>query len=227
MLKLVDIKKTFPVGTVEVEVLRGIDLEVKTGDLLSIMGSSGSGKSTLMNIIGLLDRPTAGSYLLGDRDTSSMDDDELSDFRNRQIGFVYQSFNLMPQLTALENIGVPLAYRGVALDEIRQRARVLLEKVGLDGWANYLPNRLSGGQKQRVAIARALVGNPALLLADEPTGALDSSTAQEVMEFFIQLNEENRITTVIITHDPWVAGQCTRQTRIDNGMLHEEEPDQA
>ena len=148
MLKLLNIKKSFMLGTLQVDVLRGIDLEVKEGDLLSIMGPSGSGKSTLMNILGLLDHPTEGSYLLNNRDASSMDDDELSAFRNLQIGFVFQSFNLMPQMTALENIGMPLAYRGIGLDEISQRSQVLLEKVGLGERADYLPSRLSGGISQ-------------------------------------------------------------------------------
>lgn len=225
MLKLLGIQKSFMLGTVQVEVLRGIDLEVEEGDLLSIMGPSGSGKSTLMNILGLLDHPTAGSYLLSDsHDTYSMDDDELSAFRNRQIGFVFQSFNLIPQLTALENVGTPLIYRGIGLDEIRKRSQVLLEKVGLEDRADYLPNQLSGGQKQRVAIARALVGNPKVILADEPTGALDTATAHEVMELLVQLNTNDHITTIIITHDSWVASQCARQTHINDGLLYEANP---
>ena len=224
MLKLLNIKKSFPLGTERVEILNGVNLEVQAGDLLSIMGSSGSGKSTLMNILGLLDHPTEGTYLLNDRDASAMDDDDLSALRNLQIGFVFQSFNLMPQLTALENIGVPLVYRGTDLDEIRERSRVLLERVGLGDRADYMPNRLSGGQKQRVAIARALVGEPAVILADEPTGALDAVTAQEVMELLTELNTNDRMTTVIITHDPWVADQCPRQTRLRDGVIRETTP---
>ena len=221
MLKLLDIEKSFMLGTVKIEVLRGINLEVRDGDLLSIMGASGSGKSTLMNILGLLDHPTNGTYLLNDRDVSSMDDDGLSTFRNQQIGFIFQSFNLMPQLTSLENVGVPLAYRGIHPNEARDRSQALLEKVGLLERADYLPGRLSGGQKQRVAIARALVGKPAVIFADEPTGALDADTAREVMELLIQLNKNDHITIVIITHDPWVAKQCSRQTHISDGVLHE------
>ncbi|MCY3802868.1 MAG: ABC transporter ATP-binding protein [Gammaproteobacteria bacterium] len=227
MLELVDIEKTFVLGSVEIEVLRKINLEVRQGDLLSIMGPSGSGKSTLMNILGLLDLPTTGKYLLKQRDVSSMNDDELSLFRNQQIGFIFQSFNLMPQLTALENVGVPLAYRGIAPNEARQRARALLEKVGLGERADHMPSRLSGGQKQRVAIARALVGAPGVILADEPTGALDSATAQEVMELLIQLNENDHITIVIITHDSRVASQCARQTYISDGVLRETTPVEA
>lgn len=228
MLELLNIHKSFMLGTVQVEVLRGIDLKVEDGDLLSIMGPSGSGKSTLMNILGLLDHPTAGSYLLNDgREAYSMDDDELSALRNRQIGFVFQSFNLMPQLTALENVGTPLVYRGLGLDEIRQRSQALLEKVGLGDRADNLPSQLSGGQRQRVAVARALVGKPKVILADEPTGALDTVTAQEVMKLFAQLNADDHITTIIITHDPWVASQCTRQTRISDGLLHETAPEPA
>ncbi len=228
MLKLLDIQKSFMLGTVQIKVLHGVNLEVEKGDLLSIMGPSGSGKSTLMNILGLLDRPTSGSYLLGsDRDVNSMNDDELSTYRNQQIGFVFQSFNLMPQLTAMENIEIPLLYRGVDLDEIRQRSQVLLEKVGLGDRGNYLPSQLSGGQKQRVAIARALVGRPQVILADEPTGALDTATAHEVMELLVQLNADDHITTIIITHDPWVANQCTRQTHISDGRLDEAMPEPA
>ncbi len=222
MLKLLDINKTFMLGVEEIEVLKGVNLEVSQGDLLSIMGSSGSGKSTLMNIIGLLDNPTKGTYLFNRSDVSSLDDDALSAFRNEQIGFVFQAFNLMSQMTAEENIGVPLAYRGVAPNKARQRARAMLGKVGLGERADYLPNRLSGGQKQRVAIARALVGNPSVILADEPTGALDSTTAQEVMKLLIELNEKDDITIVIITHDPKVARQCGRQTHISDGVLRED-----
>ncbi len=219
MLRLVDIQKSFRLGTLDVEVLCGVDLEVAAGDLLSIMGPSGSGKSTLMNIIGLLGRPTAGSYFLDGRDVSSMKDRELSAFRNMHIGFVFQSFNLLDHLTALENVAVPLVYRGLGRGEIRRRARAMLEKVGMEDRLGHKPDQLSGGQKQRVAIARALVGEPAVVLADEPTGALDSDTAKEVMQLLIRLNREERNTIVIITHDPLIARQCTRQTLIRDGLL--------
>ena len=215
MLRLVDVNKSFRLGTLTVEVLRGVDLEVAAGDMLSIMGPSGSGKSTLMNIIGLLGRPTAGSYYLNGRDVMSMNDRELSAFRNANIGFVFQSFNL------LENVAVPLVYRGLGRASIRRRSRAILEKVGMGDRLGHKPDQLSGGQKQRVAIARALVGEPSVVLADEPTGALDSDTADEVMESLIRLNREELITIVIITHDPLIARQCARKTLIRDGALFE------
>ena len=221
MLRLVDVNKSFRLGTLIVEVLRGVDLEVAAGDMLSIMGPSGSGKSTLMNIIGLLGRPTAGSYYLNGRDVMSMNDRELSAFRNANIGFVFQSFNLLEHLTALENVAVPLVYRGLGRASIRRRSRAILEKVGMGDRLGHKPDQLSGGQKQRVAIARALVGEPSVVLADEPTGALDSDTADEVMESLIRLNREELITIVIITHDPLIARQCARKTLIRDGALFE------
>ena len=219
MLRLTDIRKSFKLGTVTVEVLRGVDLQVAQGDLLSIMGPSGSGKSTLMNIIGLLGKPTAGSYFLDGRDVSAMTDWELSAFRNRHIGFIFQSFNLLNHLTALENVAVPLVYRGLGRDEIERRAQSMLAKVGMEHRTGHRPDQLSGGQKQRVAIARALVGEPSAVLADEPTGALDSATADEVMDLLIRLNGEDRITILIITHDSAISGRCTRQTAIRDGIL--------
>ena len=221
MLRLVDVNKSFRLGTLTVEALRGVDLEVAAGDMLSIMGPSGSGKSTLMNIIGLLGRPTAGSYYLNGRDVMSMNDRELSAFRNANIGFVFQSFNLLEHLTALENVAVPLVYRGLGRASIRRRSRAILEKVGMGDRLGHKPDQLSGGQKQRVAIARALVGEPSVVLADEPTGALDSDTADEVMESLIRLNREELITIVIITHDPLIARQCARKTLIRDGALLE------
>ena len=219
MLRLVDIEKSFKLGTVTVEVLRDIDLEVAAGDLLSIMGPSGSGKSTLMNIIGLLGKPTAGSYFLSGRDVSSMNDRELSAFRNAHIGFVFQSFNLLDRLTALENVALPLVYRGLGPGEIGRRAQAMLEKVGMEDRIRHKPDQLSGGQKQRVAIARALVGEPSVVLADEPTGALDSETADEVMDLLIRLNRREGITILIVTHDPEISTRCTRQTLIRDGVL--------
>ena len=221
MLGLVDITKSYRLGTLNIEVLRGISLEVAKGDLLSIMGPSGSGKSTLMYIIGLLGPPTTGSYFLNGHDVRSMNDRELSAYRNANIGFVFQSFHLLGHLTALENVAVPLAYRGVGRGEARRRAGATLEKVGMEERTGHKPGQLSGGQKQRVAIARALIGEPSVLLADEPTGALDTNTADEVMRLMIQLNQEEQITTVIITHDPSVAHRCTRQVRISDGLLHD------
>ncbi len=221
MLKLADIRRSYSVGGVETDILRGVDLEVDAGDLLSIMGPSGSGKTTLMNIIGLLDRPDSGACILNGRDVQGLRDDELAALRNRHIGFVFQSFHLLPQLTALENVGLPLVYRGVPRSQISIRAGEILERVGMADKIGNRPDQLSGGQKQRVAIARALVGDPALVLADEPTGALDADTASEVMALLGRLNIEQGITILIITHDPSVAGQCRRQTRILNGRLFE------
>ena len=223
MLHLVDIEKSFKLGTLTVEALRGVSLDVAAGDLLSIMGPSGSGKSTLMNIIGLLGTPTAGAYYLDGREVSSMKDRELSAFRNANIGFVFQSFNLLDHLTALENVAVPLVYRGLRRGEMRRRAKAILDKVGMGERLGHKPDQLSGGQKQRVAIARALVGEPAVVLADEPTGALDSDTAEDVMQLLIRLNREERNTIVIITHDPLIAQQCTRQALIRDGLLLEGE----
>ena len=221
MLRLMDIEKSYRLGTLNVEVLRGVNLEVAEGDLLSIMGASGSGKSTLLNIIGLLGKPTAGSYFVSGRDVLSMNDRTLSSVRNANIGFVFQSFNLLDRLTALENVGVPLLYRGLGRGPIRSRARTMLEKVGMGDRLGHRPDQLSGGQKQRVAIARALVGGPSVVLADEPTGALDADTANEVMDLLIQLNVEERITILIITHDAAIARRCTRQTTIGDGLLRE------
>jgi len=221
MLKLIDIGKSYALGAVEIEVLRHVDLEVREGDLLSVMGPSGSGKSTLMNILGLLSQPTAGTYLLREREVSSMDDDELSAFRNRHVGFVFQSFNLMPHLSALENVGLPLVYRGMGPGEIARRSRAMLEKVRMGGRSSHLPSQLSGGQRQRIAIARALVGEPAVILADEPTGTLDSCAAREVVDLLVELNERDQITIVVITHDASIARQCTRHARLKDGRLHE------
>ena len=221
MLQLTDIRRSFQVGPVSMEVLRGVDLEVKSGDLLSIMGQSGSGKTTLMNIIGLLDQPTSGQCVIGGRDASRLRDDELSALRNRHVGFVFQSFHLLPRMTALENVCLPLVYRGIGRSELRRRAGEMLTRVGMGERLDHRPGQLSGGQKQRVAIARALVGEPALLLADEPTGALDPDTAREVMALLKELNDEQGITILIITHDPAVANQCRRQTRLVEGRLAE------
>ncbi len=222
MLELVDIAKSYRLGPVEVEVLKGIRLTVAAGDFLSIMGPSGSGKSTLMNILGLLGRQTRGSYLVNGRDVSTMNDRELSAFRNANIGFVFQSFNLLGHLTALENAALPLVYRGVGRRETRRRARAILEKVGMGDRLDHKPDQLSGGQKQRVAIARALVGEPAVVLADEPTGALDSGTADEVMRLLTRLNRKDGIAIVIITHDPVISMQCSRRTLIRDGSLLED-----
>ena len=221
MLCLTDISKTYATGPVTTDILRGVRLEVNRGDLLSIMGPSGSGKSTLMNIIGLLDRPSGGSYVLDGREVSAMGDDEISAVRNRSIGFVFQSFCLLPRLTAWENVALPLMYRRMSAAVVRRRALEMLERVGMGDHAGYRPSALSGGQQQRVAIARALVGEPAIVLADEPTGARDAETGRDIMQMFVDLNAEDRITFLIITHDREIARQCRRRTRILNGVLHE------
>ena len=223
LLKLSQIKKAYRLGPVEMEILKGVDLEVAPGALLSIMGSSGSGKSTLMNIIGFLDTPDSGSYYLEDRDVSALDDEALSAIRNERIGFVFQQFNLLPRLSAVDNVALPLVYRGIVEKERRRRSREILEKVGMADRADHRPGELSGGQQQRVAIARALVGRPSIVLADEPTGALDTRVGQEIMDLFIRLNREEGITIVIITHDPAVAAQCDTMVQMDDGLIHPRE----
>ena len=224
VVQLVEIRRSYSTGPVVVDVLRGVNLRVDRGDLTAIMGPSGSGKSTLMNIIGLLDRPSGGRYVLKGREIGSMEDDELAALRNASIGFVFQSFHLLPRLNAWQNVGLPLVYRGMGREEIRSRATDMLEKVGLEARTGYRPNELSGGQRQRVAIARALVGEPELLLADEPTGALDAETGQEIMRLLVDLNGREGVTAVVITHDRAVAAQCGRQVRIRNGQLREQHP---
>ncbi len=220
-LRLIDVCRSYRVGPVTAEVLRGVDLEVEAGGTVSIMGPSGSGKTTLMNVIGLLDRPSSGRYILDGRDVSGLGDDALSRLRNAHIGFVFQAFHLLPRLTAAENVCVPLVYRGAGRREALRRARAMLERVGMAERLDHRPDQLSGGQKQRVAIARALVGEPALLLADEPTGALDGDTAGQTMELLLELNAEQGVTILIITHDPAVAARCARRMRIRDGALEE------
>jgi len=224
MLRLGEIRRGYVTGPVTTEILKGVRLDVHRGDLLSIMGPSGCGKSTLMNIIGLLDRPTSGSYMLNGREIRAMSDSELSAVRNASIGFVFQSFYLLPRPTAWENVGVPLVYRGWRTPAVRRRAREMLDKVGMGARADHRPGALSGGQQQRVAIARALVGEPGILLADEPTGALDPDTGREIMELFVELNANEQVTVVIITHDQGVARQCHRRTRMVEGVLYESGP---
>lgn len=219
MLKLSEIRKTYKIGPTEVEVLRGVNLEVKKGELIAIMGQSGCGKSTLMNTMGLLDKPTSGSYSIDGTPVSYEDDDELSSIRNRKIGFVFQQYNLLSRLTALDNVGIPLIYRGETEAEIRRRSLEFLRKVDMERRALHKPGELSGGQQQRVAIARALSGKPSIILADEPTGALDTRVGQEIMGLFKKLNEEDGITIIIITHDPNIAGQCRRFVVMKDGVI--------
>ncbi len=219
IIKLNNVSKAYQVGEQEQIVLKNIHLTLASGELVAIMGRSGSGKSTLMNILGLLDRPTAGEYLLNGQEVSRLDDDQLAALRNRTIGFVFQSFFLLPRFTALQNVCLPLFYRGIAANQSQALAIEMLAKVGMSKYSQYKPNQLSGGQQQRIAIARALVGQPAVVLADEPTGALDSHIGQEVMELFINLQRQEKVTVIIVTHDHKVAQQCQRTIFLQDGQL--------
>ncbi|WP_166001233.1 ABC transporter ATP-binding protein [Bacillus sp. Cs-700] len=218
MIQLEEITKSYTLGKEAVNVLRGISLQIKSGEFVAIMGPSGSGKSTLMNIIGCLDRPTTGSYLLNKEDVSQHKDHELAKVRNQSIGFVFQQFQLLPRLTALKNVELPMVYAGASKQEREERARDALAKVGLQDRVGHLPNELSGGQKQRVAIARALVNDPSLILADEPTGALDTATSVAIMDLFVQLNQEGT-TIVVVTHEPEVAEYASRVIYVRDGLL--------
>ncbi|MFO7716391.1 ABC transporter ATP-binding protein, partial [Desulfosarcina sp.] len=209
MIELVNITKTYRMGSMDITVLEDISLTVQSGELIAVMGPSGSGKSTLMNILGCLDRPTGGVYYFETREISTLTDDELAAVRNAKIGFVFQTFNLLPRFSALKNVEVPLIYAGIPNRLRRERAVPLLEKVGLGTRMQHKPTELSGGQQQRVAIARALVNNPPLLLADEPTGNLDSRSGEEILNILTELNRQG-VTVIIVTHDPDVSAQCKR-----------------
>ncbi|MEC5273084.1 ABC transporter ATP-binding protein [Caldifermentibacillus hisashii] len=219
MIQLASIKKSYSLGNEDVLVLNGIDLKINRGEFISIMGPSGSGKSTLMNIIGFLDRPTEGTYFLNGKEVLQYKEHELAKIRNRAIGFVFQQFNLLPRLNALKNVELPMIYAGVKKKEREERAKEALEKVGLGDRMLHLPNELSGGQKQRVAIARAIVNKPDLILADEPTGALDTKTSEQIMELFTMLNKEDGTTVIVVTHEEEVASYANRLILLRDGYI--------
>jgi putative ABC transport system ATP-binding protein len=222
---LIDIKeiiKTYEIGTVEVRALRGINLDIKENEYIAIMGPSGSGKSTLMNILGCLDTPTSGAYEFAGEAVSQMNDNQLAEIRNREIGFVFQTFNLLPRATALHNVELPLIYNGTPSSKRKKFAKEALEKVGLGDRVNHKPSELSGGQRQRVAIARALVNNPKIILADEPTGNLDTRTGEEIMEIFEDLHETGN-TIILVTHEEYIAEHTNRIVRLRDGLIERDE----
>jgi len=218
LIQLQDITRLFTVGGEEVRALRGISFGIARGEWVAIIGQSGSGKTTLMNLLGCLDTPTSGRYFLNGKDVSRMTDDELAFIRNKEIGFIFQTFQLLPRETALANVELPLVYRGLPARERRERAKLALEKVGLSHRTHHKPNELSGGQRQRVAIARALVAEPSMLLADEPTGNLDSATGEEIVRLFEELHRAGH-TLVLVTHEPKLAARCPRAVRLSDGMV--------
>jgi putative ABC transport system ATP-binding protein len=225
VVKLVDVHKTYHTGEMEVKAVRGVSLEIHRAEFVALMGASGSGKSTLMNILGCLDRPTAGHYLLDNADVSGLDRDRLADIRNRKIGFVFQNFNLLPRTSARENVELPLLYSAQRLTnaQLREKADRVLASVGLGGREDHHPSQLSGGQQQRVAIARALINDPEVVLADEPTGNLDSQTSVEIMAIFQQLNERG-ITVIMVTHEQDIAAYARRNVIMRDGMILEDRP---
>lgn len=224
IINLDHIHKVYKMGDIEVHALRGVSLTIRQGEFVAVMGVSGSGKSTMMNIIGCLDQPTRGTYILDGRDVSKFSKDDRADIRNQKIGFVFQGFNLLARTSAIENVELPMLYAGIGTEERRRRAQEALEAVGLAGRENNHPNQLSGGQQQRVAIARALVNHPTIILADEPTGALDSRTSVEVMEIFQRLNRERGITLMLVTHEHDIAEYAQRVVIFRDGKIRSDEP---
>ncbi len=218
LIKITNIKRDFPLGNEIVYVLKGIDLEIKKGEYVALMGPSGSGKSTLMNILGCLDTPTSGTYILNGKHVSEMQDDELAGIRNKEIGFVFQTFNLMPRTTALDNVALPMVYAGHSKSERVERATEVLTQVGLQDRMDHKPNQLSGGQRQRVAVARALVNKPSIILADEPTGNLDSKTSVEIMNLFNEIHA-NGNTVILVTHEEDIAAHAHRIIRLRDGLI--------
>ncbi len=222
LIEVNNLKKIYQLGDIEVPAVRGIDMMIEKNEYLAIMGPSGSGKSTLMNIIGCLDVPTEGSYILDSKDVSKLNDDELAEIRNRKIGFVFQTFNLLPRADALHNVELPLIYSGLPRAKRKEMAEAALSKVGLGDRMHHKPNELSGGERQRVAIARALVNNPAIILADEPTGNLDSNTGEEIMEIFEQIHAGGN-TIILITHEEYIANHSNRVVRLLDGLIQSDE----
>ncbi|TXE06354.1 ABC transporter ATP-binding protein [Seonamhaeicola algicola] len=223
MLEIKNLHKSYPIGDSSLHVLKGINLSVKEGEMVAIMGSSGSGKSTLLNIIGMLDEADSGDYILDELPIKNLTEKKAAVYRNKFLGFIFQSFNLINYKNALENVALPLYYQGMKRKQRQEKALFHLEKVGLADWAHHLPKELSGGQKQRVAIARALAANPKLLLADEPTGALDTATSHEIMAFIQQLNDEGK-TILMVTHEEDIASMCKRIVRLKDGVIMEDKP---
>ncbi|MDP3562456.1 MAG: ABC transporter ATP-binding protein [Legionellaceae bacterium] len=219
LITFTDIIKTYRVGSSSNTILDRISLEVKTGDRLAIVGTSGSGKSTLMNLIGLLDKADQGKYYYRNHDVSTLDDNTLAELRNRSFGFVFQQFHLLAKLTAIHNVALPLLYRNMPLKEALHNAEAMLLRVGMQAFSEHRPTQLSGGQQQRIAIARALIGEPDIILADEPTGALDSSTGNEIMQLLLTLNNQGK-TVIIVTHDERIALQCTQRIQLQNGKIN-------
>lgn len=222
VIKIRGIRRDFPLGQEVVKVLKGIDLDIEKGEYVALMGPSGSGKSTLMNILGCLDTPTAGSYELNGIDVSSMTDDELAEIRNKEIGFVFQTFNLLPRTTALNNVALPMIYAGASKEDRTKRASEVLTEVGLADRMDHKPNQLSGGQRQRVAVGRALVNHPSIILADEPTGNLDSKTSVEIMELFDEIHRQGN-TVIVVTHEEDIAERAHRIIRLRDGMVESDE----